>query len=84
MAARMPILLLWPLLYVGVLSAVSVQLALRHRSVCGLLAGPAAFVMHMSWAVGFFTGLATVRERPWRTESAKPLWPATAAGTPHE
>jgi succinoglycan biosynthesis protein ExoA len=84
MAARLPILLLWPLLYMGALAAASVLLAWRHRSLCGLLAGPAAFVMHTSWAVGFFTGLATVRERPWRTESAKPLWAVTAVGTPHE
>ena len=43
----------WPVLYVGILAAVSVLIAAKRRSFCGLLCGPAAAVMHFSWAVGF-------------------------------
>lgn len=52
----------WPLLYVSVLLATSIVLAISKRSLCGLLAGPAAGVMHTAWAAGFFTGLALTRE----------------------
>jgi succinoglycan biosynthesis protein ExoA len=60
-----PYLLLWPALYCSVLIAVSVQLTIRHRSSCGLLAGPAAAVMHTAWASGFWLGMLTVREPRW-------------------
>lgn len=72
LAAWLPWLLLWPALYLGVLAAVSVGLAVKHRSACGLLAGPAAFTMHTAWAVGFFGGLLSVRETPWQPEVAVP------------
>ncbi len=49
-------------------------LALRRRSLCGLLSGPAAFVMHTAWALGFFWGLLSLREQLWRPEAAAPLW----------
>lgn len=52
----------WPLLYMSVLLATSIVLAVSKRSLCGLLAGPAAGVMHTAWAAGFFTGLALTRE----------------------
>jgi len=55
---------LWPLLYAGVLFSTSWALAWRHRSLCGLLAGPAAAVMHLAWAAGFFTGCLTKRKEP--------------------
>jgi succinoglycan biosynthesis protein ExoA len=67
-------LLLWPATYVAALAATSVGMALRHRAWCGLLAGPAAGVMHTAWAVGFFSGLARRRERPWRRDMTVPLW----------
>jgi succinoglycan biosynthesis protein ExoA len=60
--------MLWPLLYAMVLSLFSVILSIRKKSVCGLLAGPAALVMHMAWASGFIWGLMTVREVPWKAE----------------
>jgi succinoglycan biosynthesis protein ExoA len=66
LAPMWPALLAWPLLYVAALGLASLQAAWRHRSVCGLLAGGAAGVMHLSWAAGFFAGLVSVRERPWR------------------
>lgn len=52
-----------PALYVALLAAVSVQLAWRRRSPCGLLAGVAAAVMHFSWSWGFITGSVTARRR---------------------
>lgn len=60
-----PALLLWPLLYLLVLALGSLQAALRHRSACGLLTGPAAGVMHLAWAAGFFAGLISIRESAW-------------------
>lgn len=39
--------------YVATLTAASAFIAVRHRSVCGLLAGLASGTMHMSWAAGF-------------------------------
>jgi succinoglycan biosynthesis protein ExoA len=60
-----PALLLWPLLYLLVLALGSLQAALRHRSACALLTGPAAGVMHFAWAAGFFAGLIGIREPAW-------------------
>jgi succinoglycan biosynthesis protein ExoA len=72
-AARAPVLLCWPALYLVLLSATSILLAMSHRSFCALLSGPAAFVMHTAWAMGFFWGLLSIRERRWRPEAAAPL-----------
>lgn len=66
LATWLPALLLWPLLYLLVLAGVSLQLALARRSACALLGGPAAAVMHLAWASGFFWSLATVREARWQ------------------
>ena len=44
--------LVWPALYVLALLATSVWMGARHRSACGLWAGPAAGVMHTAWGVG--------------------------------
>ncbi len=43
----------WPALYAAILAATSLALAAKHRSACGLLAGPAAAIMHFAWAFGF-------------------------------
>jgi succinoglycan biosynthesis protein ExoA len=72
LAPWLPWLLLWPLAYVFVLMATSLGIAWRQHSLCGLLAGAAAAVMHVSWAVGFFSGLAFVRESAWRAGGAMP------------
>lgn len=74
-----PLALAWPGLYFAALAAVSVLLAVRHRSVCGLLAGPAAAIMHWAWAFGFLAGLVTTRERAWTPEAAVPLKLESAA-----
>lgn len=80
LSLQWPILLLWPGVYVAALLGISLQLALRHRSVCGLLAAPAAAAMHWAWALGFFKGLATMRERAWTPDSVVPL-PVESVGT---
>lgn len=61
-----PVFLAWPLAYALTLAGASLHAALRHRSACGLLAGPAAATMHLSWAAGFFAGLAAHREPAWQ------------------
>jgi succinoglycan biosynthesis protein ExoA len=71
-------LLLWPAFYLTVLAATSFGLAARHRSLCGLLAGPAAGVMHTAWGCGFLLGLLSRREQAWRPDMAVPLWATTA------
>ena len=43
--------------YLAVLIAASLWMLLRHRSVCGLLAGPALAAMHLPWGAGFLTRL---------------------------
>jgi succinoglycan biosynthesis protein ExoA len=73
LAAWWPALLLWPAAYVAVLALASLAIAARQRSLCGLLAGPAAAVMHTAWACGFFWGWCAVRERRWRPEAGLPL-----------
>jgi succinoglycan biosynthesis protein ExoA len=60
-----PLLWMVPGAYVSVLASASLGLAVRHRSGCGLLGGPAALVMHFAWASGFIGGLVIVRERAW-------------------
>lgn len=60
-----PALTTWPALYVAVLFITGLALALKHRSVCGLLAIPAAFVMHTAWSLGFLWGFVRIRERRW-------------------
>jgi succinoglycan biosynthesis protein ExoA len=44
---------IWPAVYVLLLAATALAIAVKRRSVCGLLAGPAAAVMHFAWALGF-------------------------------
>lgn len=48
---------IWPAAYLAVLIAASLWMLLRHRSVCGLLAGPALAAMHLPWGAGFLTRL---------------------------
>jgi succinoglycan biosynthesis protein ExoA len=68
-----PWLAVWPGLYALVLGAVAVSLAAKRRSLCGLLAAPAALVMHAAWAFGFAYGLAVHREARWDDRSVRPL-----------
>lgn len=75
----LPGLLAWPAFYVAVLTAASLELAITHRAWCGLLAGPAAAVMHFGWAIGFLSGLVTHREPGWRRDG-QPLAFAKTTG----
>lgn len=52
-APWVPALLAWPALYLSVLAATAGWITLRQRSLCGLMAMPAAIVMHTAWATGF-------------------------------
>jgi len=76
-SAWFPYLLAWPLLYLGILAAGSVLIAARRKSVCGLLAGPAAFVMHTAWALGLFWGMVSVSQPRWTPHDI-----AVPGGTP--
>lgn len=71
-AAWWPWLLLWPLAYLAALAFASVAMACRERSPCGLLVGPAAAVMHFSWAAGFLWGLAAIRQPAWPGAAVPP------------
>ena len=65
--------LTWLVLYLSALCAASCLLALRHRDPCAFLGLAAAFTMHTAWALGFFRGLFTHRERLWQRHMAVPL-----------
>ena len=65
-SAVWPALLLVPAIYLAILTAVSAQMAMVHRSACGALAGVAAMVMHFAWTAGFLEGIMRIREVPWQ------------------
>jgi succinoglycan biosynthesis protein ExoA len=69
-----PAALVWPAFYLILLAGTSVGLAVRHRDIAGLWAGPAAAVMHTAWAIGFLSGLVTRREHRWQAAMTTPLW----------
>lgn len=48
-----PWMLAYPALYLSVLGIASLLVAVRHGSLCGLLAGVASGTMHTAWAAGF-------------------------------
>jgi succinoglycan biosynthesis protein ExoA len=57
--------LIWPIFYGAILAFMSIHVAIVRQRMCGLLSSFAAFVMHTSWAAGFFYGLLSVRETRW-------------------
>ena len=61
-----PWLLVLPLLYLSILTIVSMLLVIKHRSVCALMSGLAALVMHTSWSLGFYWGMLSVHETVWK------------------
>lgn len=61
-----PAFLIYPIAYVFGLMIGATIIACQNFSFCGFLAAPAAFVMHMAWACGFFVGLLTTHETAWR------------------
>ena len=76
-------LVLWPSLYAAVLLLTSSIGIWRLQSACGIFAGVAAGIMHVSWAFGFFAGLIFVRQSAWLAQpvSAREEMPA-GVGTP--
>jgi succinoglycan biosynthesis protein ExoA len=58
-----PWLGVWPGAYFAALLTTAGVLSVKHRSPCGLLAAPAAFVMHTAWALGFGYGLIVHQEQ---------------------
>ncbi len=76
-----PWLLIWPAVYLGVLGAFALLLCARHREACALWSSLAALVMHTAWALGFFVGLVSHRERVWLREMAVPLRFRVATGS---
>ena len=63
LSAVQPLFLIYPAFYLAVLGAASIAIALKHKSVCGLLAGVASFTMHNAWGAGFLWQLATGRQK---------------------
>jgi len=76
-----PWLLIWPAVYLAVLGAFAVALCARHRAFCALWSSLAALVMHTAWALGFFVGLVSHRERVWMRDMAVPLRLRVATGS---
>jgi succinoglycan biosynthesis protein ExoA len=66
LSAVEPVLLAWPAIYLAILGLTAVMLSAKHRSFCGLLALPAAVVMHFAWALGFFWGMLSIRQTTWQ------------------
>ncbi len=55
--------LLAPAGYLSILALASLAVTVKMRSLCGLLAGPASAIMHMSWAAGFFRQMMAGQKR---------------------
>ncbi len=49
-----PLALIIPGGYLAALVLASIAVAVKHKSLCGLMAGLASATMHMSWSAGFF------------------------------
>jgi succinoglycan biosynthesis protein ExoA len=64
---------IWPALYLAVLALTACAVAVKHRSLCGLLGLLAAAIMHVAYALGFFCGMVWRREVRWQPSSVRPL-----------
>jgi len=67
------VFLIWPVIYLSILTAASVHAAVTKRSACGLLVGFAALVMHTAWSVGLLTAVIRSPERRWQKSDQMPL-----------
>ncbi len=76
----LPWLLLYPLAYAALLALNAVALALQHRSLCALLAAPAAAIMHFAWGTGFLHSHLTHRQPAWGGPAAAPLEESAGRG----
>ena len=63
--------LFWPILYVTLLASVAIDIAIKKRSLCGVLAAPAAAIAHFGWGLGFIWGYVSTRERRWDVSAAQ-------------
>lgn len=75
-----PWTLVAPAGYAAALALASVVVAIRMKSACGLLAGPASAIMHMSWAAGFFRQFLAGHRSSQAAEPAL-LRPVSAPGS---
>jgi succinoglycan biosynthesis protein ExoA len=64
LALAYPWLLVVPLLYGGACNLTGLWNAIRLRDICVVVAGPAAIVMHMSWAAGFILQVLAGQPKP--------------------
>jgi len=69
-----PVFLAYPISALVALLIGAVILAAKKRSFCGLWSAPVALVMHTAWACGFFQGLLTIRQKPWRQQSEQSVF----------
>ena len=79
-APLLPALLWLPSLYLAIVVANAAAIALRRRSLCGLLAAPAAAIMHFAWGTGFILGWVRLSEEPWRIPQSIDTGPPQAFG----
>jgi succinoglycan biosynthesis protein ExoA len=56
-----PILWTLPTIYLTILLIISIMISVNKKSICGLLSGPAAFIMHTGWGCGFLYGFTSKR-----------------------
>ena len=78
LASLFPWLLALPIAYGVITFAWGAGLAITHKAPCLLMSGPAAMVMHMSWASGFilqvaFAGMSRCLSRKTAKQNDKPL-----------
>lgn len=64
LAPLQQLLLLAPAAYTGLTGLGGAGLAIRLKSRCALLAGPAAMAMHLAWGGGFIAALLSARRGP--------------------
>ena len=68
-AVATPAALALPGTYLAALTMTSLHVAMKKRSMAGLLAGLSALTMHVAWTIGFLGGLIAIREARWRVLS---------------
>jgi succinoglycan biosynthesis protein ExoA len=77
-----PLLMAVPLLYVALCCGWGLGLAARGGERCLALSGPAAMVMHMSWAFGFLSRVASAMAGGKPASAAREGGVRRGAGTP--
>jgi succinoglycan biosynthesis protein ExoA len=57
LAKSFPVFLALPVAYLAIVALGAIFIAMKNRSICGLLAAPAAVTMHFAFGLGFFWSL---------------------------